>query len=1006
MSSSRAFVFCLVLGVSSGSGQILHHWTEHSKTASESGPTGVDSSARRKAAVPWSQIGAKAGADYHGDGLAVLRTPEGARLRCVFQRLEGEATCEGLWLSSTLNQLDSSARDSFRIVAVSVGREVTACPGVTLTPAGSVSADDQIIRFKRLGLVEEYSVSVNGVRQDFVIFENPAGEGQLGLRLQVTGARVELVSNRVQLLLPKSGRRILYDNLAVTDAKGKELRAQLDATKEGSNSMLCVTIDDSGATYPLRIDPTFSDANWISMGGIPGADSGVRAVVLDDFGNLYVGGDFTVIGDVVANGVAKWDGAAWSSLASGMCCGFPSTTVYALAVSGGDLYAGGTFSWAGGAAIEGLARWDGTNWSALGSGFPGYQTTFIYSLAASGHDLYAGGYFWSAGGSPATNIAKWDGASWSPLGTGTSGAVDALALAGSSLYAGGTFASAGGVQASNIARWDGTSWAALGSGMDSSVAALALLGTNLYAGGMFTNAGGNAVYNIAEWDGNSWTKLGSGLPGQAVSAILAVGGMLYVGGEFTLAGSNATGVAMWDGANWSAVATGTNESTPAGVVALAISGSNLYCGGWFTNAGSISIDRVARWNGTNWSALGSGTSSPGRALAAMGNCVYAGGQFTTVGGVVGNFVGKWDGRTWEPLGSGMNDQVWALASMGGYMYAGGDFTNAGGVAASHIAKWDGTNWSAVGSGVTNYDWFSTIRALAVSGSNLYAGGDFSFADGNLVRNVAKWNGTNWSALGTGFNNPVNALAISGGSLYAGGWFTRSGTTPVNGVARWDGTNWVAPGLGIGGSINVFALASLNNNLYAGGSFNKAIGSVGNFVARWDGTNWSPLGLGLNNTVYALTASGGSLFVGGYFTTAGGLAASNVAKWTGTNWSTLGSGMGGGNNSPAPYVYSLAVLGNDLYAAGTFTTAGRKASAYIARAYLPPLPILSVLRSQPNMTVSWPSSYAPEFVLEQAEIMAALPTWVSNTDSVKDDGTNRSISVQATNESRFFRLRRQ
>ena len=52
-------------------------------------------------AIPWSQLGAKAGADYQGDALAVIATAGGARLRCAFQRLEGEATREGLWLTST-----------------------------------------------------------------------------------------------------------------------------------------------------------------------------------------------------------------------------------------------------------------------------------------------------------------------------------------------------------------------------------------------------------------------------------------------------------------------------------------------------------------------------------------------------------------------------------------------------------------------------------------------------------------------------------------------------------------------------------------------------------------------------------------------------------------------------------------------------------------------------------------------------------------------------------------
>ncbi len=48
--------------------------------------------AKTSQAVPWSQLGAKTDADYQGDGLAVTPTVRGARLRCVFQRLEGEAT--------------------------------------------------------------------------------------------------------------------------------------------------------------------------------------------------------------------------------------------------------------------------------------------------------------------------------------------------------------------------------------------------------------------------------------------------------------------------------------------------------------------------------------------------------------------------------------------------------------------------------------------------------------------------------------------------------------------------------------------------------------------------------------------------------------------------------------------------------------------------------------------------------------------------------------------------
>ena len=53
------------------------------------------------APILWNTIGAAAVKEYHGDGLAVSATDEGARLHCVFQKLEGHATRDGLWLVST-----------------------------------------------------------------------------------------------------------------------------------------------------------------------------------------------------------------------------------------------------------------------------------------------------------------------------------------------------------------------------------------------------------------------------------------------------------------------------------------------------------------------------------------------------------------------------------------------------------------------------------------------------------------------------------------------------------------------------------------------------------------------------------------------------------------------------------------------------------------------------------------------------------------------------------------
>jgi hypothetical protein len=140
-------------------------------------------------------------------------------------------------------------------------------------------------------------------------------------------------------------------------------------------------------------------------------DDEVNALACDTDDNLYAGGEFGTAGGVSAILVAKWNGSAWSALGSGLY-----GVVLSLACdSSGNLYAGGgspgAFSSAGGGDI---AKWNGNFWSTLGSGMSGsdstgytdqgansYGTT-VNALALDGFgDLYASGNFYKAG----TNIA-------------------------------------------------------------------------------------------------------------------------------------------------------------------------------------------------------------------------------------------------------------------------------------------------------------------------------------------------------------------------------------------------------------------------------------------------------------------------------------------------------------------------------------------------------------------------------------------------------------------------
>ncbi len=882
------------------------------------------------APIPLCQNGARAGADYEGKGLSVTPAEGGIQLRCVFQRLEGKATSEGLWLSSIPA---NSGKDRFRVMASALGRVAS---GLSLQDTGRVSIAGQMVRLSRQRLVEEYSVGTEGVRQDFVVTERPEGDGDLRLDLDVAGASVEpeAEGRGAQLRLKGSGRRINYNRLRAADVNGRELPARIEVLPVGiglddpascHEPMLAVMVADAGAAYPIRIDPTFSDSQWMSLGGVAGVgvDSYINAAVVDGSGNLYIGGGFAVVGDINAYSVAKWDGTNWSALGSGV-----DGYVTALAVSGSNLYAGGHFETAGGNSARNIAKWDGSNWSPVGSGLSG--SVDVTSLAVSGDDLYAGA---SATDGPGGYVTKWDGTNWSAVYLEGSpfpyGRVDALAVLGGDLFAGGLFVLLGDSAINYIAKWNGTNWSALGSGVNGAVFRLAVSGNNLLAGGDFTIAGGAAASHIAQWDGNRWSALGAGVDTD-VGALAVSGTDIFAGYSACMMPDEGgfARIARWNGTNWSDLGSGIGFSSSA-LCALAISGTNLYAGGAVPGAGFI-----VKWDGTHWPALGPGLNGAVAALTVSENTLYAGGYFTAAGDVAANYISQWNGTAWSALGSGMDGAVRALAASGSNLFAGGDFTVAGDITVNYVAKWDGINWSALGSGVGHSGQlgaYPAVSSLTVAGNNLYVGGSFTHAGGIAAANIAQWNGTRWSGLGSGINGPLLALAAAGKYLYVGGHFTMADGIAATNVAQWNGTQWSPLGPGIGGQspIDSFvsALAVSGSNLYVGGTFTVAPDGAARHIAKWNGTSWSPLDSGLYGYVAALAVSGNDLYAGGTFTMLNSSSAiDNLAKWNGIAWSALGSGVNA-------YVDAVVASDADLYVGGNFTIAGGKISGYAARAMI-------------------------------------------------------------------------
>ncbi len=643
--------------------------------------------------------------------------------------------------------------------------------------------------------------------------------------------------------------------------------------------------------------------------------------------------------------------------------------VYALATNGNNVYVGGDFISAGGdPTIQRIARWDGTNWFALGQGVNGS----VRAIAVSGTTVYVGGQFYAETNTDGSTtngyyVAKWDGSAWRGFGngpnSGVGGYVNSLAVIGSSLYVGGNFPNVNNPDntfpiVNNIARWDGATWSALGGGVNGNVVAIVPSATGIYAGGLFTqatqaNSNLLAVIGVAYWDGAKWSALGTGISGGAfpyVQALAMLNNNLYVGGSFTAAGGgSANYVAKWNGASWSPLGSSVSNGVDGTVIALTVKGTNLYVGGAMSltkaaDGSKVSVASEAGWDGTHWFALGRSTGSAVYALAAGAAGLYVGGNVLTgmnsdlsqvfVSGLV-----VWTGTNWNTIGPGlgMGDQTYAeshavsaIAVLGTNIYAGGSFSTAGGVVSGSIARFDGNRWNAVGHGA-GY----TVYALAPSGTNLYVGGSFlqpeqtNYALVNAYR-IARWDGYQWFTLGSGVNDEVYAIACNGTNVFIGGRFItatqqNSSTLSTVGIARWDGTAWNALGTGVNGF--VYALAMVGTNLYAGGIFTIGGGVNATNLARWDGANWFSVGGGVQAIFYppvrALVTDGTNLYVGGSFSMAGGVTANSVARWDGSSWNALGAGVSGELNA-------LALSGGNLFAGGTFTAAGGAPATYVAK----------------------------------------------------------------------------
>lgn len=341
--------------------------------------------------------------------------------------------------------------------------------------------------------------------------------------------------------------------------------------------------DQSLVSFAPRLVGEWDGSQYRWFGN--GLDGAVQVTAALPGGQYIAAGEFIAAGGRTVNGIARWTGSSWVGLGSGLQRNNPDPGAYqrggcrTLAVlPNGDLLAGGSILLAGGAAVNNIARWNGTSWSSYG---PGLTGTVNQLLVEPGGDVLAGGSF-SFSGASARRVARWNGVTWSSLGTQSwNGVVNVMARhPNGDLIVGGTFTLADGVSANRVARWDGQIWWPMGSGLPASGAVvnalICLPDGRVVAGGLgLSPTGGSSAQTIAVWNGSSWANFNgpsgqSVLAGSGVKSLLSLqNGTFVAAGEFGLSGPSTftqlSGLVYWDGIDWRTLRPGFSVSGEHGV---------------------------------------------------------------------------------------------------------------------------------------------------------------------------------------------------------------------------------------------------------------------------------------------------------------------------------------------------------------------------------------------------------------------------------------------------------
>ncbi len=183
-----------------------------------------------------------------------------------------------LWVTYAADGFSSGSCDDrnggwsldLRLEGIGRGEEMMT-PALTADPSRDprISVAGERMGVQHDGFRIDYTSSMEGVRQDFIVERRPAGSKALRVHLRAGGDLRPAVSGEDEAVFMRGEgehqeRVAYYRGLKAWDADGRELAAHMEA----SGNLLALVVDDRDAEYPVTVDPTLSDAKWLPPGSI------------------------------------------------------------------------------------------------------------------------------------------------------------------------------------------------------------------------------------------------------------------------------------------------------------------------------------------------------------------------------------------------------------------------------------------------------------------------------------------------------------------------------------------------------------------------------------------------------------------------------------------------------------------------------------------------------------------------------------------------------------------